>query len=290
MTTIETLRTSPQEYIYELLVDASIEALPSQLINDSAIIDQIPSANVFIPHLPGSNLDNTIAATKSVAGLGRKAVPHLPARSFKNKEELSSWLSQIRETDTTRLLVIAGDSNSSKGPFSNTASILETGLLEFYDFKTIFVSGHPDGHPVAKEAELLDALAAKCAWSNSTGMDLRIVTQFTFNIEGFSNWMLGIKDVIQDVPVHLGIAGPASTALLMKYALSCGVKLSGRFMLTNAKASKLLVGWAPDELLADLSNYNHISAPAGIHIFPFGGIKKTADWISKNTSIQRVIV
>ena len=186
--------------------------------------------------------------------------------------------------------MIAGDSNSSKGPFSNTASILETGLLEFYDFKTIFVAGHPDGHPVAKEAELLDALAAKRAWSNSKGIELRIVTQFTFNIEGFSNWMLGIKDVIQDIPVHIGIAGPASTALLVKYSLRCGVKLSGRFMLTSPNARKLLVGWIPDGLLTDLSNYSHVSAPTGIHIFPFGGIKETADWVSKNTSIQRVIV
>ena len=290
MTTIETSETSTQAYICELLVNASFEVLPNQLVNEPAVIDQMPSACVFIPHLPDSDLGNSIIATQSVAGFGRQAVPHLPARSFKHKEELSSWLGRIRETGTRQLLLVAGDYNSPKGPFSNTLSIIETGLLEVYDFKTIFVAGHPDGHPVAKEAELLDALTAKTAWANSAGVELRVVTQFTFNIEGFTNWMLVIKEVIKDIPVHLGIAGPSSTAALAKYALKCGVKLSGRFILHNANAKKLLTGWSPDELITDLAKYSHIAAPAGIHIFPFGGIKKTAEWISKNSSIQGVIV
>ena len=121
MTTIETSGISPQDYIYELLANASFEVLPTQLLQEPGIIDQMASARVFIPHLPGSDLSNTVAATQSVARLGRRAVPHLPARSFKHKEELSSWLRQIRETGTTHLLLVAGDYSSPEGPFERTS-------------------------------------------------------------------------------------------------------------------------------------------------------------------------
>ena len=117
MTIIETTSTSAQAYIYQLLANASIEALPSQLLKKLEIIDLMPSARVFIPYLPGSDFNDTIAATRCIAEFGRQAVPHLPARAFNNKDELSRWLSQIRDTGTNHLLLIAGDTSPPPGSF-----------------------------------------------------------------------------------------------------------------------------------------------------------------------------
>ena len=111
MTIIETTSTSAQAYIYQLLANASIEALPLQLLKKPEIIDPMSSARVFVPHLPGSDFDDTIAATRGIAEFGRQAVPHLPARAFNNKDELSNWLSQIRDTGTNHLLLISGDTS-----------------------------------------------------------------------------------------------------------------------------------------------------------------------------------
>jgi len=286
MTIVEAPYISAQAYVCRLLAKASFEALPSLLLKRPEIIDTIPLARVFVPYLPGSNLRDTITATRGITDFGRSAVPHLPARAFKSKRELSSWLSEIRDTGTSQLLLIAGDSPIPRGPFTNTLDIIETGLVEFYRFKTVYVAGHPEGHPIVDQATLLDALAKKRAWSNSTGMGLRLVTQFTFDIERFVKWMLAIEDVAQDIPVYLGIAGPASPVNLAKYALKCGVKLSSRTMLQNSNARKLISNWTPNDLLADLMRLYPIAAPSGIHLFPFGGIQKTGDWILKNTSIQ----
>ena len=173
-----------------------------------------------------------------------------------------------------------------QGPFTNTLGIIETGLIELYGFKTVFVAGHPQGHPIADEAALLDALATKRAWADSTGMDLRVVTQFTFDIERFVNWMRNIDHELAGTPVHLGMTGPANPPTLAKYALQCGVKLSGKMMLKKANARKLITSWTPDDLLADLLSFSHIAVPSGIHIFPFGGIRKAADWVTKNSPIQ----
>ena len=122
------------------------------------------------------------------------------------------------------------------------------------------------------------------------GMELRAVTQFTFDIERFVNWMREIDHALARAPVHLGITGPANPATLAKYVVQCSVKLSGKMMLKNANARKLITSWTPDGLLADLLSFSHIAALSGIHIFPFDGIRKAADWITKNSSIQWVKV
>lgn len=288
MTIVETGPATAQAYIYDLLAGASIEALPSQLLKKPEMIDPMTMARVFIPYLAGSDLGDTVQATRGLAGYGRLAVPHLPARAFTSREELSGWLSQIRDTGTDHLLLIAGDASDPRGPFQNTLDIIDSGLVEYYDYKTVFVAGHPEGHPMADEAVLIDALATKRAWADSSGIELRVVTQFTFDIERFVNWMREIDHVLAGTPVHLGITGPANPATLAKYALQCGVKLSGTMMLKNANARKLMTSWAPDDLIKDLAAFSDVALPSGIHIFPFGGIRKTADWIAKNSSYQWV--
>ena len=109
MRIVETTSTSAQAHICQLLTNTSIEALPWQSLKKPEIIDPMPSARVFIPYLPSSDLDDTIAAIRGIAEFHRQAVPHLPALAFKSKDELFSWLGQIRNTGTDHLLLIAGD-------------------------------------------------------------------------------------------------------------------------------------------------------------------------------------
>ena len=163
MTIAETTSTSTQAHIYQLMANVSIEVLPSQLPKKPEIVEPMQSVRVFIPYLPGSDLDDTIVTTRGIAEFHRQAVPHLPTRAFKSKDELSSWLSQIRNTGTDHLLLIAGDAVAPQGPFASTLDIIETELIEFYGFKTVFATGQPEGHPIAVEAALVDGLVTKRA-------------------------------------------------------------------------------------------------------------------------------
>jgi methylenetetrahydrofolate reductase (NADPH) len=48
--------------------------------------------------------------------------------------------------------------------------------------------------------------------------------------------------------------------------------------------TKLITVAAPDELIVGLAAYKKRNAQtlmAGIHFFPFGGLKRTADWANK---------
>ena len=283
MTIIESDPKARRNYIRKLLSNASIEALPAQVITTPEIVQPLPSAPVFVPFLPGSDLDSTIIATRNLVSMGREVVPHLPARSFQSRDHLSDWLAAIRSTDTKHLLLIAGDTQFPLGPFKDTLDVIDTGLIEQHDIERVFIAGHPEGHPLVTPKLLTDALIVKHAWSEAMLIELHVVTQFTFDIPRFINWLDQVNQITNSIPVHLGIAGPASPASLAKYALQCGVSLSGKMMLSNRSARKLLTQWNPSALIEDLMRFYPVSRPAAIHIFPFGGISKTSEWIKKMT-------
>jgi methylenetetrahydrofolate reductase (NADPH) len=67
--------------------------------------------------------------------------------------------------------------------------------------------------------------------------------------------------------------------------MDCGVGASlAAFSKQYASLTKLLMVSAPDEAVVALATHkdNTPSSPlAGVHFFPFGGFKKTADWANK---------
>ena len=85
-----------------------------------------------------------------------------------------------------------------------------------------------------------------------------------------------------DLPVNIGLAGPASPATLAKFALRCGVGASLRSLRDHiGRFGRLLMDDGPDEVLRGLWTSPSIAkAPiAGLHFFPFGGLSKTSRWL-----------
>ncbi len=90
---------------------------------------------------------------------------------------------------------------------------------------------------------------------------------------------------INRLPVFVGLPGLAKVSTLLKYALDCGVGPSlTAFSKHATQFSKLLTVSAPDEQLVALASYkkqNPHSPITGLHFFPFGGLKRTSDWLKK---------
>jgi methylenetetrahydrofolate reductase (NADPH) len=79
------------------------------------------------------------------------------------------------------------------------------------------------------------------------------------------------------LPVHVGVAGPASVKSLVKFAGFVGLKNSLNFAKKNAgKIFDLLSVQTPDEVIRKV-NYK----VTNFHIYAFGGIKKTKEWLEK---------
>ena len=266
---------------------ASIEATPRQILAQEHLPDLLPRGTcVYVPFLPKGQFSDTLRACRHLLNVGMQPIPHVPARMAESRRQLRDWLSQLNESGVDRLLLIAGDSDAIAGPFPDTLAVLESGLLAQFQFHGIGVAAHPDGHPMADRATLIQALGIKREYARTTSTRLWVVTQFTFDANVVIDWLQSLGSILEEVPVYIGMAGPTRVKTLIAYAAQCGVGASARLMLRRPGSAKLLRAWSPDGMVRALVQYcldNPDTLLRGIHLFPFGGLRQSAQWIQEHS-------
>jgi methylenetetrahydrofolate reductase (NADPH) len=239
--------------------------------------------DVTITFLPGDNYRHNIDTAAALRRAGFNPVPHIAAREIASREALDDFLRRARgEAGVTRLLLIAGDVVAAKGPFKSSHDVAASGLLEAHGIARLSVAGHPEGHPYLNPAASLKALEAWQDWGHLTNIRIDIVTQFCFESAPILNWLgeLGARGI--DLPVTVGLAGPATVATLMKFALRCGIGNSMRSLRGQiGRYGRLLTDAGPDDVMRGLESAPSAATAdiAGFHLFPFGGLRKAANWL-----------
>nr|WP_256127298.1 methylenetetrahydrofolate reductase [Xanthomonas euvesicatoria] len=243
----------------------------------------LPGCAMFIPYLPGQNEAARLAAAQMVRSLGFEPVPHLSARRIGSLGELQACIARlVDEAGVTRCLVIAGDPSTPKGPFPDSVSLIETGVFERSGIRTIAVAGHPEGHPILRTTEQWDVLERKCRSIQERGMAPLIVTQFGFDADIVVTWLEALRARGMTHPVRVGVPGPASVAVLARYAASCGVGACAS-VLSNYGISigKLFGNAGPDRFVDRLaSRLTEAHGDVRLHLFPFGGIAQSVEWVA----------
>nr|WP_244668027.1 methylenetetrahydrofolate reductase [Xanthomonas phaseoli] len=243
----------------------------------------LPGCAMFIPYLPGQNEAARLAAAQMVRSLGFEPVPHLSARRIGSLGELQACIARlVDEAGVTRCLVIAGDPSTPKGPFPDSVSLIETGVFERSGIRTIAVAGHPEGHPILRTTEQWDVLERKCRSIQERGMAPLIVTQFGFDADIVVTWLEALRARGMTHPVRVGVPGPASVAVLARYAASCGVGACAS-VLSNYGISigKLFGNAGPDRFVDRLaSRLTQAHGDVRLHLFPFGGIAQSVEWVA----------
>jgi methylenetetrahydrofolate reductase (NADPH) len=271
--------------IAELVRRASFETTrPTDAEIDALTAAAAPGTAVYVSALPSRPPEQQIAVAKRLWARGFEPVPHLAARNFADAPALDHYLARLaEEAGVRRLLVIGGDRDAPAGQFHHAIEVIESGLPQSRGIREIGIAGYPDGHPRVAPGEIDRALAAKIEAAAATGLRVHIVTQFAFSPEPILAWVARLRALGIELPVRIGVAGPASVATLLRYAAICGVKTSARALARNAGLAKHLFGsTAPDAILRALAN----SSPGGElgdiapHVFSFGGLGATARWIA----------
>lgn len=275
---------STKDALLALLSGFSLETTPPSAAKVADFRDMLRTeTSVYITFLPGSDIADTVATAKRLRGEGFNPVPHLAARSIPNKAFLADNLSRLAgEAGVTEVLCIGGAVNAPVGEFSDTMQVLDTGLFDKNGVRRIGVAGHPEGSPDISDAGIAAALAWKNAFAQRTGADMYIVTQFCFESAPIVAWDKAIRATGNRLPIRIGIPGIATIKTLLAYAKACGIGPSMSFIAKQARnITKLMSLSAPDKLLVDLATYKAEDPRCGIdgcHMFPLGGLKKTAAW------------
>ncbi|QKV17345.1 methylenetetrahydrofolate reductase [Oricola thermophila] len=268
-------------------IAASIEISPKQAIESPDLPGLFPAGiRVYITDIGSDTNDTLVAAARRVHDLGYKPVPHFASRRLTTKAALEERVKAMTEDAGVRdILVVGGGLEQPAGEFSSTMEVLETGFFDKYGITDIGVAGHPEGSPDFSEEVALEALRLKKSFGERTGARIRIVTQFGFDAEKFIAWAESLRDHGIDLPVHLGVAGPARITTLIKYAAMCGVGNSLDFFKKRTRSlATLATTHSPESIVGPIER--HLLATPGsaikqIHVFPFGGIKKSAEWLEE---------
>lgn len=276
-----------QHRMIDLLHHASVEVSPHAHRVAGTLRDKFdPGTDIFISFVPSTDYREVVKTAAALRHAGFNPVPHIPARSIANLPELDDFLTRLRgEAEVSRTLLIAGDMDHAIGPFASTMGLLRTELFAARGINSVGFAGHPEGHVAVSDRALEQALGEKLTLAARSGLDAFIVTQFCFTADPLIAWLRTIARIAPDVPVRIGVAGPATAATLIRFAIRCGIGNSMRAIQTRTNViGRLLSETGPQEVLRGLSVVlaeMRESQVAGAHFYPFGGVEKTSDWIAE---------
>jgi methylenetetrahydrofolate reductase (NADPH) len=269
----------------------SIEVMPrtAEKIDDfRAILPE--GTRVYVAHIEGTPIADMVATAKRIAGEGVAVMPHFPARIIADETVLGDWIARYQgEAGIDQALLLAGGVDKPHGKFHCSMQLMETGLFDKAGFKRLHVAGHPEGNkdidPDGSDKNVLAALRWKQAFSRRTDAEMALATQFCFEAMPVIAWVERLQREGIDLPIHIGIAGPAKLQTMIKFAMTCGVGASLRVLQRRAAdVAKLVLPFTPEEILTELAIHKANNPDFGIaqvHFFPLGGINKTAEFTNE---------
>jgi len=281
-------QTSP--LLASFLSGYSIEVTPQTANKVESFRDILPTdTRIYIALIEGTPIEDMVRTARRLADEGFQVMPHFPARLVRDKAELAEWVAQYQgEAGVEQALLLGGGVTTPAGEFEDSMQMIETGLFD--GFKNLHFAGHPESNrdidPDGSDRMVMQSLKWKQAFSERTDARVAITTQFCFEAAPVIAWADRLAAEEINLPIHIGLAGPAKLHTLIKYAVSCGVGPSMKVLQRRAKdVTRLLLPYEPTELLAELAAHKERHPNFGIeqvHFFPLGGIKNNANWVTEN--------
>ena len=285
------MKNNINTYFKDFISGYSIEVIPRSAAKIESFKDILPkNTRVYIAHLETEDIAAMVATAKRLNDEGFTVMPHIPARIIQNQAMLSNWISMYQnEAGVDEALLLAGGSKEPVGDFNSSIQLIESGLFDKAGFKRLHIAGHPEGSididPSGGMQNVSEALSWKQEFSKRTDASMAIATQFCFDADVVKKWSDNIKENGIDIPIHIGIAGPAKLQTLLKFSIECGIGASMKVLTKRAKdITKLLLPYKPTQILNELAEYKSKEPEFNIeqvHFFPIGGIEQTVDWLEE---------
>lgn len=273
--------------VASLLAHPRFEVAPVAGVVEAAA-DLPAGATVAVTASPSRGPAATVEVAEGLAARGFSAVPHLAARSLRDRGELARYLDRLAGVGVRDVFVVGGDAREPAGEFADGLALVRA--IEDLGRRPprVGVPSYPDGHHRIATDVLWADLAAKRAHADYT------VTQLCFDADLVSGFVAEARERGIDLPVVAGVPGVVDTARLLRISVRIGVADAVRFARSHrATAGSLLrrslTGPAPlrsvsgrhrpDELVAALAAGG--ADLAGVHLYTFNQIEPTVRWLSQ---------
>ena len=268
-----------------LLADFSME----MTAKDVAHLDHLrpavpPGTRINVTYLGNEDPALRLEAARAVKRSGFVPVPHISARRLDSPRTLTDLLAALQADGTAEsVFVVGGDPTTPHGPYADSLTVIRSGLLQRHGVREVGVSGYPEGHPAIADAVLWSVLAEKVATLGEQGLAGSVITQFGFAVEPVLSWLLEVRRRGIDLPVRIGVPGPAGVRRLLRYAARFGVGTSAGIAKKYGLSLTNLMGTAgPGRFLTELERGYDVRrhGEVKLHFYTFGGLGATAEWIA----------
>ena len=274
------------------LKDFSIEVMPRTAAKIESFKELLPqNTRIYIAHIEGTPIHEMVDTAKRLSQEGYNVMPHFPARIIENKKVLIDWINRYKnEAGVKEALLLAGGVNHPYGDFHSSMDLLDSGEFDKAGFTNLHVAGHPEGNMDIDQdgstKNVDSAISWKQEFSKRTDAKMAMATQFCFESGPVIEWADRMASIGVDIPIHIGVAGPAKLQTMIKFSMACGVGASLRVLKRRAKdVTKLLLPFKPDQFLTELAEHKSLNPDfliTNVHFFPLGGIKTNANWTIEN--------
>jgi methylenetetrahydrofolate reductase (NADPH) len=253
------------------------EVLPTEDV-EGLVTTHVPhEVTITITASPRRGMDATIRLAERLSRQGYTVVPHLSARLIRDASHLREILGAINEVGVHDVFVIAGDAREPAGEFPDSVSLLEAMMREGHGLVDIGVSGYPESHSFIDDDMTIQAM-----WDKRR-IATYIVSNLCFDPRTVKRWVGRVRRRRVELPIHIGMAGVADPAKLLRVSTRIGIVDSARFLKGHSNWFLRMLqpgGYDPERFIKAL--LPDLAAPernvAGLHVFTFNEIEPTERW------------
>jgi methylenetetrahydrofolate reductase (NADPH) len=253
------------------------EVLPTEDIEERVLAGVPRDVTITITASPRRGIDATVDLATRLAGHGFVVVPHLSARLIRDGSHLKEILAALATIGATDVFVVAGDAREPAGKFPDSVSLLEAITTEKHGLRDIGVTGYPERHSFID-----DDLTIQAMWDKRR-LATYIVSNLCFDPRTVKKWVARVRRRGVQLPIHVGLAGVADPAKLLRVSTRIGLADSTRFLRGHSNWFMRMVqpgGYDPERFASGL--LPDLAAPerkvAGLHFFTFNEIEATERW------------
>jgi methylenetetrahydrofolate reductase (NADPH) len=253
------------------------EVLPTDDVEERVLAVVPKDVTITVTASPRRGIEATIDLAERLGRHGYQVVPHISARLIRDDAHLREVLARVAAIGRREIFVVAGDAKEPAGQFPDSVSLLTALMEESHGMREIGVTGYPERHSFID-----DDLTIQAMWDKRR-IATYIVSNLCFDPRVVKKWVARVRRRGIQLPIHIGLAGVADPAKLLRISTRIGVVDSARFLRGHSNWFLRMVqpgGYDPGRfttgLLPDLAQPDR--RVAGLHVFTFNEIEPTERW------------
>jgi methylenetetrahydrofolate reductase (NADPH) len=253
------------------------EVLPTEDVEERVLAHVPKEVTITVTASPRRGLEATVGLAERLAKQGYQVVPHISARLVRDQSHLTELLGRVAALGTRDVFVVAGDAKEPAGDFPDSVSLLAAITAEPHGMRDIGVTGYPERHSFIE-----DDLTIQAMWDKRR-IATYIVSNLCFDPRIVKKWVARVRKRGVQLPIHVGLAGVADPAKLLRVSTRIGLGDSARFLRVHSNWFLRMVqpgGYDPERFATGL--LPDLAAPdrnvAGLHFFTFNEIEATENW------------